>query len=220
MSVEAINDALASSITSKTDLLVILVLANHENGVTRQCNPSVPRVAKQCRLSERAVYKALARLEKGGHLSHIPGRGLHNSNDYRLHPKPEPRSPFGDAKPEPRSPQNLNGVHSKPEPRSLKPEPGSPKQEGNRKRTGMQKVNAGKKSPASKAKLTDEQWFSSLRSDLQNQGINIDAEYAKATTWCKQKSRVCSRRFFENWLEKADRPIAIITKPKTSSSTY
>jgi len=194
MSVEAINDALASSITSKTDLLVILVLANHENGVTRQCNPSVPRVAKQCRLSERAVYKALARLEKGGHLSHIPGRGLHNSNDYRLHPKPEPRS--------------------------LKPEPGSPKQEGNRKRTGMQKVNAGKKSPASKAKLTDEQWFSSLRSDLQNQGINIDAEYAKATTWCKQKSRVCSRRFFENWLEKADRPIAIITKPKTSSSTY
>jgi hypothetical protein len=220
MSVEAINGALASRIRSKTDLLVMLVLANHENGVTRRCNPSVPRVAQQCRLSERAVYMALARLEKGGHLSHIPGRGLNNSNHYSLHPKPEQGSPFEEAKPEPGSPQNLNGVQSKPEPGSLKPERGSPKQERNRKRTGMQKANAGRKPPESKPKIGDDEWFSSLRSDMQNQGVNIDAEYAKAAAWCKQKSRICSRRFFETWLKKADRPIAITTKPKTSSSTY
>jgi hypothetical protein len=126
MSIKAINDVLGSTVESPTDRLVLLVLANHLNGENGQCNPSIPRVARQCSLTERSIYNSLDRLEKQGHLSRVTGRGLNNSNHYRLHPKPEPGSPFEGLKPESHSGQNLKDVHPK-------PEPGSPKQERNRK---------------------------------------------------------------------------------------
>jgi hypothetical protein len=73
-------------VTNKADLLVLLVLANHAND-TGLAWPSVPRISKHSRLSERAVYYGLRRLVAAGVIqvaSQKPGR----STRYRVQVTP------------------------------------------------------------------------------------------------------------------------------------
>lgn len=57
------------------------------------------------------------------------------------------------------------------------------------------------------AKPTQE-WLDDLRNDPANEGLDVDKELTRAQLWCNQNRRVCSQRFFVNWLMKAERVIA------------
>ena len=111
MSNAAIKAALDSSVESASDLLVLVLLADHLNGKTGLCCPSIPLLAEECRCSERSIFRSLKRLEEQGHISRDSGRGVGHSNRYRIHPQGRRKKR---AKPEPDSPsdeeQNLTPV--------------------------------------------------------------------------------------------------------------
>lgn len=68
---------------SHTAKLVLLALADNANdaGV---CWPSIPKVANRCSLDERTVFRAIAMLEGGGHVTTEARPG--KSTIYRVHP--------------------------------------------------------------------------------------------------------------------------------------
>jgi hypothetical protein len=71
---------------SGSTLLVLLALADHANdeGV---CWPSIPRIAKRARISERQTVRALADLQASGELQVLErGGGKGKSNVYRVTP--------------------------------------------------------------------------------------------------------------------------------------
>lgn len=55
---------------------------------------------------------------------------------------------------------------------------------------------------------TDDEWLASLRDNPAFSSIDIDAELRGAQVWAEAHGRQCSRRFFENWLNR-DKPIAV-----------
>jgi hypothetical protein len=59
-------------------------------------------------------------------------------------------------------------------------------------------------------------YLEELKRNLFYAGVDIDGELAKAQKWCKRKNRRCTRRFFENWLAKADR---LVETPQPKQST-
>jgi len=79
-----------------------------------------------------------------------------------------------------------------------------------------------KKPRKPKTELTDQEWMAELKASPENQGINIDTEYARACDWCRKNNRTPSRRFFGNWLKKAaeDKPLAIVAKKPFQSVTH
>lgn len=54
------------------------------------------------------------------------------------------------------------------------------------------------------AKLSDQEWFDSLKSKYKN--IDVLYEYDKAGLWTEENGRECDRKFFVNWLNRV-RPI-------------
>jgi len=66
-------------------------------------------------------------------------------------------------------------------------------------------------------KPTDAEWLAGLKTDPAFTGTDIDREFAKATRWCSEHNRKCSRQFFCNWLNRAERGIS--AKP-TNSAGY
>lgn len=54
---------------------------------------------------------------------------------------------------------------------------------------------------------TDAEWLESLKSNRAYEGIDIDVEFGKAKTWCDTNRRKCSRKFFVNWINRAERPM-------------
>jgi len=73
------------------------------------------------------------------------------------------------------------------------------------------------KAPPGAARLppqtTDTAWMESLKANSTYQGLDVDLEWGKARMWCETNRRMCSRRFFVNWLNKAERPINGTTRP-------
>lgn len=50
---------------------------------------------------------------------------------------------------------------------------------------------------------TEEEWIQSLEKDPALTGMDIRRELGKAIFWCNNNSRKCTRKFFANWLIKA-----------------
>lgn len=103
-----------------TECLVLLALADHADDEGR-CYPSISRLAKRTKLSDRGVQKVLSRLIEKGFVRVVPCAGQSGANVYFVTATPEPCSP-----PEPRSPRTEfttppNHVRRTPEPRSPKP---------------------------------------------------------------------------------------------------
>lgn len=55
----------------------------------------------------------------------------------------------------------------------------------------------------------DEQWVQSLRTNAAYAGLNIDHQLAKAQAWASTNRRQCSRKFFINWLNRAEQPVMV-----------
>lgn len=76
-----------------------------------------------------------------------------------------------------------------------------------------QNQNQNKEEKKSKATIPDDEWMSELKTNPAYNGINIDAEFRRATEWVSKKpDRKMTRRFFQNWLSKCEKPLTI--KPK------
>lgn len=74
-----------------TNKLVLLTLANHHNKITQRCYPTHETVARETRLSQRSVVRAVEQLEAMGLIQVVPrhdeaGRRL--ANEYYLHVPP------------------------------------------------------------------------------------------------------------------------------------
>jgi DNA-binding transcriptional regulator YhcF (GntR family) len=86
MSFQAMTWAAVQRTGSPSQKLVLLMLANHQNFHTGQCNPSHKRLAEECDMSISTVKRALSDLEKGGFLkikNKIKNK-IKQSNDYKL----------------------------------------------------------------------------------------------------------------------------------------
>lgn len=60
--------------------------------------------------------------------------------------------------------------------------------------------------------IPDDEWMTQLKTNPDYTGIDITAEFQRAHQWCQKNSRQNTRRFFQNWLSKCERPLNI--KPK------
>lgn len=68
-------------------------------------------------------------------------------------------------------------------------------------------LKARKKKPTSQ--MTDEEWLKHLESEPSLAGVDIRRELGRAQFWCNENGRKCNRRFFVNWLGKADRSVSV-----------
>ncbi len=53
----------------------------------------------------------------------------------------------------------------------------------------------------------DEEWLKDIEADPAMQGCDVRQELGKAQFWCKSRQRQCTRKFFENWLLKAEKTV-------------
>ena len=110
-----------------TECLVLIALADHADDAGR-CYPSIARLAKRTKLSDRGVQKVVYRLVDKGFLTVHPCAGQGGANLYVVTSTPTVPvvSVVNHVHPEPRSPRTTfttppNHVPKTPEPRSPKP---------------------------------------------------------------------------------------------------
>ncbi|SFX48454.1 Helix-turn-helix domain-containing protein [Paracoccus pantotrophus] len=103
-----------------SECLVLMALADHADDAGR-CYPSVGRLAKRTKLSDRGVQKVISRLIEKGFVRVVPAAGQGGANVYIVTATPEPRSPLNDVHPRTTGTTPLNDVRKTPEPRSPKP---------------------------------------------------------------------------------------------------
>ena len=87
MSFEAMAWAVRQKTGGSTAKLILLMLANHANGYSGQCNPSHKRMAEECEISESCLKANLKRLKEAGLTSIKTNRtrdGKSLTNDYVL----------------------------------------------------------------------------------------------------------------------------------------
>lgn len=56
---------------------------------------------------------------------------------------------------------------------------------------------------------SENDWIAELETEPHLAAVNVRHELAAAQFWCKNNSRVCTRRFFVNWLNKAERDVVL-----------
>lgn len=103
-----------------SECLVLIALADHADEQGR-CYPSIGRLAKRTKLSDRGVQKVISRLIEKGFITVSPCAGQGGANLYTVTATPEPRSPLNDVHPRPTFTTPPNHVRETPEPRSPKP---------------------------------------------------------------------------------------------------
>jgi hypothetical protein len=199
-----------------TQRLVGYMLADAHNDKTGRCDLSVASLVRLTSLCERAVQKSILELECNGNLTRIFRRGT--STQYNLHPRTT-CTPALNAPPHVVHPPGACSAPPPPHHVHPTPAPRAPNPEG----TGILTGSEPAKKPATKKpkapKMTDEEWMSSLKSSPEYSGINIDSEFRRASEWVSKKpDRKMSRRFFENWLDRCEKPLTIKPKPKPPES--
>jgi hypothetical protein len=84
MSIKVMQQVLESAPVDQGTLLVLIVLADSADEGTRECWPSVRRLAARARLSERQVQVCLRVLEDRKIISVVPNAGRNGTNLYRI----------------------------------------------------------------------------------------------------------------------------------------
>ena len=86
MSFEAMAWAVRQECGSSPAKLVLLMLANHSNGHTGQCNPRMKTLAGECEMRPETLRNHVKALEDRGLLTVIPqyAEGVQLPNQYRL----------------------------------------------------------------------------------------------------------------------------------------
>jgi len=86
MSFQAMTWAIEQPVKNSAQKLVLLMLANHSNGHTGQCNPSHSRLAEECCMSVSSLKVQIKALEQAGLLTiiHKVKDGVNLPNQYAL----------------------------------------------------------------------------------------------------------------------------------------
>lgn len=86
MSFEAMAWAIKQDTANSGQQLVLLLLANHANGHTGQCNPSHQRLAEECKMGVSTLKNHLKGLEERGliRIVHVSKEGVSLPNHYVL----------------------------------------------------------------------------------------------------------------------------------------
>lgn len=196
MSLPMLNRAwLADCGKSPAAKLVLLALSDHHNADTDRCDPSIARIAARCGIDARTVQRSVRILTKLGHVTPKPRPGQCYS--FLVHPRHY-------VTPDIVSPPALDTTT----PGIMSPTPGIMSSKGRRNAT---QTGRNRKKPELNRRArtqTDEQWLVSLKSDPAHQGIDIDHELQKMNRWCSDKGKQPSRRRFDNWLSRCDRPLS------------
>ena len=185
---------------TRTEKLVLLILADYHNDETGQCNPGLERLAADCLLSTRRTSQTIASLERKGLVSTLHRRlngGHYGSNWYQLNCVGAPSEVFshgeqGDGAKSPTPPSELSKAsHAKSpylrtvrEPKDIEPSP-SPSERGTRKEID----------PDFLAAMT-----------MTFRGVDVEREYAKFRDYNSAKGRRLkdNRAGFRLWLRKAE----------------
>jgi len=88
MTVKAMEWAFKVQVEEVSDRLVLLCLANHLNGKSKQCNPGVSLICKETGVGRATVFRSLQRLKKGNLIGIDEVRthsGRRTSSQYTLH---------------------------------------------------------------------------------------------------------------------------------------
>ncbi len=96
LSIKTITEVFELPMTSSTDKLVLLALANYANDAGG-CWPSMATLMHATALSERAIRTAIGRLKAAGYLQVLYRRG--HSNTFRVTPAPGAPTPARRAPP-------------------------------------------------------------------------------------------------------------------------
>jgi hypothetical protein len=121
MSIRVLSWVLESStVTSKGDLLALIVLADHAHDDGGGAYPSVLTIARKARLSERGARTALRQLESAGHIDRegVSAKGM---TIYRVRMTPAATAPGSHC---PRQPLPPGSHRSRPR-QPVPPDPGS-----------------------------------------------------------------------------------------------
>jgi hypothetical protein len=238
MSAEATNWVWKHSEAAGSDRLVLLALADFCNEKA-ECYASYGTLMKKTLLSEATVYRALKSLQRAGDLAQVAqgdfGKGSQDSSEWRL-PKVHncqidsafnltPVKPPTTVKLTPDNCQ-IEGstIHNNTDNNSSSPaaRPQPPKlaviKESNSLPSLDSEVRLVRKREDVLGKgLSDEDWMASLAA--QNPNIDIPVLFDRCLAWCKDKSKVASRRQFMAFVRNAqkDVPMAVVRRPSAPS---
>ena len=84
MSVKIVSEIWEHSQAKDSALLLLLALADHADSVSTECWPSVARLARLIRKSERNTRYLLRKLEEGGHIAIKIKGSARKTNLYRI----------------------------------------------------------------------------------------------------------------------------------------
>ena len=84
MSIKIMQEVMECAPVDKGTLLVLVVLADSADETSRECWPSVARLAARARLSDRQVQSCLRQLEERGIIHVMPNAGRSGTNLYRI----------------------------------------------------------------------------------------------------------------------------------------
>ena len=118
MSIRVMSAVYDSELTDIYEVSVMLALANHadDDGV---CYPSIARISRLARMSERGVQCVIKRLSERGYLDVDAGAGRSGTNLYIVRPTPAPGAPPATHAPRTR-------CTTPPHPTTFTPAPGAP----------------------------------------------------------------------------------------------
>lgn len=97
---------------------------------------------------------------------------------------------------------------------------GKGESEGGREDTAIAASSAGEEdktrplaskqaNAAKRPQICDEVFLAGLKANAAYEGLEIERELGKASAWCVANNRVCTRRFFVNWINRAERPLTL-----------
>lgn len=93
MSIRVMSAVWDGPVDEPGDLLILLAISNHADD-DGMAHPSMQRIARLARMTERGARKAVRRLEEAGYLTAQVGAGPNGRNRYVVHPNPEQRELF------------------------------------------------------------------------------------------------------------------------------
>ena len=176
---------------------LLLLLSEHANPHTGQCNPSIPLLAKELLSSKRHLYRLLGQLKAKGFIRVDSGGGT-RSNQYWL----SCVDAFA-VTPDTMSPPDTTGM-SPLTPRSVTPDTHVRQKERERKVEKSSLSSSSKTSERGTHKEIDPDFLADMTTTFP--GVDVERELSKFDDWKAAKGRRFKddRAAFRNWLRKAE----------------
>lgn len=200
-----------------SELLVLLMVANHADADGAGAYPSAARLAVKCRMSERQVVRILHRLKAAGAIRVEDGTGRGHTNRLtvvmgkpdNLSPitgKPDNLSPFEPIKADiAMSPISEERVTSRAIKADIAMSPEPSLEPSLLLTPAAEALDAVLGAFTARGYTTDARFLSVLGRTYPD--LNLELEALKLAEWLtepRNRNRECSRKFIDNWLKKAE----------------